>query len=1114
MALVPRNAAALLVGIGQYRHPDVPRLGYAPRDARDLAQLLTDPEVGAFPSERVVLRLDQQARREEIIHDLADWLPAQAKGAEIVVIFFAGHGMIRRNGPEEEGFLLPHDANPEDLAATGVPMHDVARWLKGIQAHAVVVLLDCCHAGKVLPPGVSVRASTRDVTIRPAILETLAGQGRYLIASCNEGESSLEVDELQHGLFTHHLLQGIEGRADRDRDGQVGVAELFSYVTTAVAKDAREKYHHQQNPWTQQTFTGETYLSSARPRKSMPTGGEPAGLADLERIPFEHEERLVDALGFLARRPDTAAVPFIFRCLAHPSEEVRERAGKALQALGWEQTTATVEDLARRADEVRMGFVLEGLDALKSNPRVVSLLDRLVVLLTGALRMRAFRLLERKRLGVGLEEVKALFEASHSPYQLEKVLGAGLFAAAYLARHQQLPDLQVVVRVLRSEFAGHPLLREEFLELSRRSVLFLHQSLAVTRDVFEYPEQNIYGTVRHYVEGVTLREVLEKGKKFEPIQIVHLLRQVAEALDPYHRVDTPHAGIKPSNIFITNEDRVILGDASLPVPLATMEVERLVYDFRYVPPERFRSSSDRGPAVDFYALGCVAYELLTGQPPFVADDVYELADMHKRHPIPPLQGLPREQMPVWNDLLQRLLAKNPGERHAKLTAVLENLDELRTFLRSGRRPPPSDPAEGRPERPQPPSPPRDLSVRRLFRAESLIRFAGQESLVPLPEQPSLAASNRTSSSQAEADSGPSTIVPVEAPSESPDQERAGRGWSTIHPEANSKESPAACGQSLPQIPGYEILGVLGRGGMGVVYKARQIKLNRVVALKMILAADHAGGDQLARFRIEAEAAASLKHPNVVYIYEVGEQAGLPYFAMEYVEGGSLAQQLAGGPAPPRRAAETVAELALAIHRAHQQGIIHRDLKPANVLLTADGTPKITDFGLAKRLDVDPGHTQSVAIMGTPSYMAPEQAQGRIREIGPAADIYALGAILYEFLTGRPPFRAASIMDTLLQVMEAEPVPPSRLQAKTPRDLETICLKCLAKEPRRRYPSAEALAEDLRRFLDSKPVTARPVSTLERAWKWAKRRPALAALLVTGQLLVLALLYILYLYYHR
>jgi WD40 repeat protein len=312
--------------------------------------------------------------------------------------------------------------------------------------------------------------------------------------------------------------------------------------------------------------------------------------------------------------------------------------------------------------------------------------------------------------------------------------------------------------------------------------------------------------------------------------------------------------------------------------------------------------------------------------------------------------------------------------------------------------------------------------------------------------------------------------------------------------ATGPPAPAGDGDGAgpaPALAGYEILGELGRGGMGVVYRARQVRANRVVALKMILAGGHAGEHELARFRTEAEAVARLQHPHIVQIHEVGEAEGRPFFSLEYCPGGSLAAKLQGTPLPPREAARLVEALARAMDAAHQKGIIHRDLKPANVLLAEDGTPKITDFGLAKKLEDAAGQTGSGDVLGTPSYMAPEQAGGRAREVGPLADVYALGAILYECLTGRPPFKAATALDTLLQVLSEEPVPVRRLQPKVPVDLETIALKCLQKEPARRYGSARALAEDLGRFQAGEPIAARPVGRLERTWRWCRRNPAVA-----------------------
>jgi tetratricopeptide (TPR) repeat protein len=332
--------------------------------------------------------------------------------------------------------------------------------------------------------------------------------------------------------------------------------------------------------------------------------------------------------------------------------------------------------------------------------------------------------------------------------------------------------------------------------------------------------------------------------------------------------------------------------------------------------------------------------------------------------------------------------------------------------------------------------------------------------------------------------------------------------------------PAAAGEGGPppeplrRLGDYELLGEIGRGGMGVVYRARQAALKRVVALKLILAGEHAGPEAVARFKAEAEAVARLQHPHIVQIYEVGEYDGRPFFSLEYLDGGTLEKRLAGNPLPARQAARLIELLARAVHHAHERGVVHRDLKPANILMqnaerrtqnekpvpdsalcilhSAFCIPKVTDFGLAKLREGGPGLTPTQAILGTPSYMAPEQAAGRAREVGPPADVYALGALLYECLTGRPPFRAETALDTLQQVLSDEPVPPRRLQPKVPADLETVCLKCLEKKPARRYPSALELADDLGCFLGGQPIRARPPSVIYRLRKFAGRHKAAAA----------------------
>jgi serine/threonine protein kinase len=359
-----------------------------------------------------------------------------------------------------------------------------------------------------------------------------------------------------------------------------------------------------------------------------------------------------------------------------------------------------------------------------------------------------------------------------------------------------------------------------------------------------------------------------------------------------------------------------------------------------------------------------------------------------------------------------------------------------------------------------------------------------------------------------------TCPPTPVPATQP---RPAEGALTVPQGVSLRQGHA---ETTPQVFGdYELLREVARGGMGVVYRARQVTLDRIVALKMILAGRLAGPDDLMRFKTEATAAARLSHPNIVTVHEVGEADGQPFYSMEFVEGQTLARRLAGGPLPGRLAARYVRQVARAVHYAHRHGIMHRDLKPSNIIITPDEEPKITDFGLAKRLGPgESGRTRTGAILGTPSYMAPEQASGKTKELGPATDVYGLGAVLYECLTGRPPFHAETPMDTLMQVLENDPVPPRLLNPNVDLDLETICLKCLEKDPHARYPSAEELADDLDRYLNGESIKAKSFNllvrisrTLDRSRQdvafhtWSTMVLAFAGIVLLGHLLIFTLM---------
>jgi serine/threonine protein kinase len=1041
-----RAGIALVIGVGEYlRAERVEPLRFASRDAIALADALADPNLCCFARDQVVLLTNGDAQRDEIVQRLSRWLPQRARGTELVVIYFAGHGMVQTVGRRDEGFLLPYDADPEDVVTRGIAMSDLAKWIDDLDTRAVVVCLDCCHAGKVLGQRDTMRAvPCRNMELRPAVLQGMSGKGRYLIASCDEGQKSFECEELGHGLFTYHLLRGIRGEADRDGEGHVRLAALFNYVATAVSRDARERFGREQKPWISAIWAEDTYISSPHLETPVPPAdpveglwrekGAAAAVQEIERmIPHADEECLCRSLRFLGRLKDPAGIPVIFRCLPHTSEEVRGEARRALHAYAWESVVSNVEGLARQGNPEGMAAVLDGLNAFEAHPQVVSLLNRLVVLLKGDLRNRTILLLERKRLGLGLDEIAKLFRDIHSPYQIQKVLGQGLFTETYLAR-DEVTGLEVVVRVLRPQFVDQPHVRVRFLDLSNQSVHLVHEKLALTREARAFPDQNIYFVVRDYIPGVTLQRVLEAGKRFEPLQAIRILREVAEALTPLHRRSACHGGIKPSNIFLGEGDRVILGDPTLPVQGIGLALDRLAYDYRYAPPEIFLSGGALGPRSDFYALGCVAYEVLCGEPPFLSDNFHELVARHLNGAIIPPSQRGSCLGESGDAMLLKLLALSPAQRYETLAEVLETLTSLESALKR--------PAAGASEAPSVPSLPllHDASLMNYQAGQSVVNF---EQTVP----PHL---------EDEASAGAPGPIPKELP-HVPGYEILGK-------------------QELPQVPGYEILGVLGGGGMGTVYKARDVRLDRLVALKAMPRAAEGASDFLARFQREGVAVARLHHPNIVQIYGAFEHQGAHYLTLEYVNGGDLARKIRtdwqpAASLPIREIVEMMRTLARAVHFAHQAGILHRDLKPSNILLTPEGEPKIADFGLSKVVQDFPPQVHRTlvgTIMGTPWYMAPEQWQGV--STGPAADIYSLGVMFYEMLAGRPPFSKGGLVELMFHHVSKLPPPLKCVRPEIPLEVEVICLKCLKKNPSRRYPSAAALADDLECWLRGDPIS--------------------------------------------
>jgi serine/threonine protein kinase len=651
--------------------------------------------------------------------------------------------------------------------------------------------------------------------------------------------------------------------------------------------------------------------------------------------------------------------------------------------------------------------------------------------------------------------------------------------------------VDVVVRVLREEFACQPDVRRQFLDLCKRSMRMVHQNLVVTRDVQFFPKERVYYIVRDHVPGVTLQNVLAGGRKFDPPQVLAVLRQVIGALEPAHREKLAHGAVKPSNIFLCPDGRAVLGDLAPPCHGAgTAIAQRLAYDYRYAAPETLVESDRATPASDLYSVGCLAYELFCGRPPFVADHYNQvLLQQVNSDPDPATRHRP-ELGPAVDRFLAILLAKAPAVRPESAQEGLDLLAELegqcvgprpRRIIAEAslRRYEPVQTAFSigpdrpigltvSPEEPPPPPPPPPAAPKPPPEPVS-------ESSMSATEWPTLALP------PGNPDASQSGVVVVAVPGKSPpppDPDSPHTG--TVSPDHTPRTDQLPFG-----VPGYEILEELGRGGMGAVYKARQLSLNRPVALKMMLGARFADPQGLARFLAEAEVVAEVRHPNVVQVYEFGEHAGVPYMAMEFCPGGTLSGR--EKPIPPRAAAALVEKIARGVAAAHNLGIVHRDLKPANVLFDPAGEPKVADFGLARRINEDRGLTRTGAILGTPTYMAPEQASGKTKLIGPTADVWSLGVTLYEFMTGSRPFDGDDIHVILTRVLFHPPAPPRRVRASVPRHLEVICLKCLAQDPADRYPTAGELADDLRRFLAREPIAARPPSALTRLLRWWRGR---------------------------
>ena len=1211
----PIRGAALVVGVSDYRQAEIGNLAYAGSDASEVAKVLALPELCGFPASHVKLLTDKEANRDTIVEHLTTWLPAHSDNAGIALFYFAGHGISHPFGQREEGYLLPHDVDPANIAVRGIRMSEVAMWVEAVNARAFVILLDCCHAGRILPPGASLRSVQGHSDLKPSQLASLAGHGRFVIASCSEGQKSIEDNVKKHGLFTYHLLKGIRGAADIDRDGRVDMAELFKYVRKSVAYDAAKRFKLQQEPWLDGRISEDVYLSTLVAGTDATKIDGPGGLrlavgeslTDSQRRQFEERFELASASGrlsllkFIERIKSPAAIPIVFRCLADPDEGMREEARKAIRSFEWQDVVAAAMESARKGLEDHIDYILEGSAALRPHAEVVSLLDGLVENLKGSARNRCILLHEQKQRGLEMEELRALFQERDKRFDLQKVLGTGLLTTAYLA-WDAAARRNVVLRVLRSDLAAKPGIRADFLSMSRMSIDMVHESLLITRETHEFKDSHTFFTVRDYLDGVTAREVLDTRTRLQSIDVIKIARVILNALQVIHGNEKYHGGVKTSNIFFGSRDRVFLGEPSLPLVTLEVEKQRLAYDYRYMAPEAFQRPAAIGPQFDLYSLGCVVYELLTGTPPFVADSHTLIPAMHVRDRHEPVSKRCPEVGNCWDEFLHALLEKAPSSRCQTAVAALSLLDDVARCLErrpdrlgdSGlpHTPPyvPIAPVVGDVARPSlsgvDPAydhavgdvvreylrglavgervnidaffsrvPPEQRALLRKAISEAGNRYSQGEDvtahLSDFLKQMGLGGPTREATKQRRATETsisyfneallskykPCRSVVDLATREfsvgneqvTPSLSETVYSVSIICPHCHHKfviENSAgsdrvqcpSCGDNFsfrderkrddfapvfgaPE--GFQILQQLGVGGFGAVWKALDTRLHRDVAIKvprMGLMDRHAQE----RFLREARAAAQLRHPNIMTIYEIGSQNDSPYIISEFIRGKTLGELTKSELQSPKSAAALVSKIAGALHHAHERGVIHRDIKPSNIMIDERGEPIVMDFGLAQRDSGDASVTREGAVMGTPAYMSPEQARGDSRDVTPSSDVYSLGVILYELLTGQLPFRGTA-EDMMRQLAYVDPASPRMLNRSIPKDLETITLKCMAKRPEDRYASAASLAADLNRFSEGLEILARPTSPSRRVLRYVLRRPWLILILMLALMLLASLI---------
>ena len=747
---------------------------------------------------------------------------------------------------------------------------------------------------------------------------------------------------------------------------------------------------------------------------------------------------LVQRLRALRAAPDTSEIPFVFGCLAHDEEGIRGRAMQVVQKIGWDQVAENIETVAKTGLQSSIEDILSGLAAIEATESTVATLAKLCEIFSGNLRDRVLTLTERKRLSLQLGDIAKLFRNYHQPYELVRVLGLGLFTASYLGKHIHSGN-EVVIRVLRPELALQDDIRTLYLELINRSMTYIHQMLAHTSYVNQFAEDKVYFCIRDYIDGISLQKALDAGQNFQPHQVVEILKQITTAFTPIHDLAEFHGGVKPSNIFLIGKYKVLLGDTSLPVSLLPPTIERLAYDYRYAAPESFQIKQTLGPQADYYSLGCVAYELLCGEPPFTSNHPFHLANFHREKNIKAPSQVRETLNPKIDKLLLMLLYKNPSQRPSNVGEVLQILDELAECILSPKQ--------------------KELRAIKILDKMRTIPPDSTQIVIPSPEEldvdhtyikkaPTLAYLH-------ESPAGTEERHTDEPLSFSQDLSESKTQYKTVPKrisEGPDKEN------ALPEMyileGRYTIEKVLGSGGFGITYLAKHRYLEDIwVAIKEYLPAGVAVRDSdshvhviseqhskiyswgLERFLDEARLLRQFQHPNIVSVSDYFEANNTAYLVMDYVKGHSIQSDLdAGIQFDENKIRRIVYPLITALQLIHREGLYHRDISPDNILLREeDDSPVLIDFGSARyemrmhgadQSNSDQAHTPtSIFKQG---YSPIEQYDGTPQ--GPYTDIYALGATLYRTAFGVRPTEAMTRSGEI-RMTKTDPLIPSSEKGK-------------------------------------------------------------------------------------